>query len=416
MHGDLTRLHQHLMTNYSTKFRPTLNLSEPTKVNIGFYLLSLKEFEEKKSKFSIVGFFAMFWHDFQLEWNPDDFGGIDRMMFSQNEVWKPDILLLNPFEKIEPQGFDKLKVLVSKEGYVFWSPLDVYDITCPADVTYYPFDQQTCSFYFSMYMYSVFEVFLEPERSEIDMYYYTPNTLWEMKVANTHVSTIMASQTLSLTMVFQRRPMFQVINTIVPFCILGLLNIMVFLLPAESGERVGFSVTVLLAIAVFMTIVADTLPGTSEPSFPRLCYLLIAELGINMLVTICTILVLRLHHKPQHQKIPSWLTYIICKSFWGNIKETEKQIEENNKHLNRENNIRNETAVTKIQEFDGAEIENKRDHKCNCNGNGMMQTKRKHIYCETSWQDVAKFLDVFFFVLFILIFGSSKIAAYFIFT
>ncbi|OWF43045.1 CHRNA7-FAM7A fusion protein [Mizuhopecten yessoensis] len=78
----------------------------------------------------------------------------------------------------------------------------------------------------------------------------------------------------------------------------------VFLLPTESGERVSFSITVLLAMAVFMTIVTDSLPSNSEPNVPRLCYLLSIDLGINALVTVCAILGMHLYHKPDHQEVP----------------------------------------------------------------------------------------------------------------
>ncbi|XP_033753131.1 acetylcholine receptor subunit beta-type unc-29-like [Pecten maximus] len=368
----------------------------------------MKEFEEKTGKFSINGISVMTWHDCQLEWNPNDFGGIDRIFVSQKTIWKPDLLLLNPFDNVEPPGFDSLKIAVDNDGSTFWGPPNVYQITCPADITYYPFDQQTCSFFFSMYMYTLFDVFIETSSSAIDLDFYYPNSLWEMISARSRVFTLADTQTLELTVVLKRRPMFQVINTIVPFCILGLLNIMVFLLPAESGERVGFSVTVLLAIAVFMTIVSDTLPGTSEPSFPRLCYLLMAELCTNMLVTICTILVLRLYHKPPQEKIPSWLKYIICKRVCvkAKTKNERKKKSNTNTILSKQNRICSETTVSTILESDRIETGSMTDSECNCNENGQM---------ETSWQDVAKFLDVFFFVLFIAVFGTSKLAAYLIF-
>ncbi|XP_069131739.1 acetylcholine receptor subunit beta-like [Argopecten irradians] len=410
MHGDLARLHRHLMTNYSTELRPSLNLSEPTKVNFGFMLLSLKEFVEKTSKFSIVGVFIITWHDFQLEWNPEYFGGIDSTLLSQSTVWKPDLLLMNPFERVESPGFDKLKVLVSNEGYVSWGPTDVYEIVCPVDVTYYPFDEQKCLFYFRIYMTTLRDVFLETLSSEIDLDHYYPNSLWELKSTNINVITnkLNISQYLILTVILKRRPMFQVINTIVPFCVLGLLNIMVFLLPVESGERVGFSVTVLLAIAVFMTIVADTLPGTSEPSFPRLCYMLVAELGTNALVTICTILLLRLHHKPLHQKIPSWLFYMTCNEVCINVRSSTE--------------CKHNTSDTVVHVSSGLASDiNEATTTPTVNGINQSEdtrTKKPEIdnHHMTSWQDVAKFLDIVFFILFIVIFAASKIVAYFVFS
>jgi hypothetical protein len=46
------------------------------------------------------------------------------------------------------------------------------------------------------------------------------------------------------------------------------------LLPPESGESVGYSITVLLSIVVFLTITSNSLPGTSEPRMPTIFLLL----------------------------------------------------------------------------------------------------------------------------------------------
>ncbi|XP_033752640.1 acetylcholine receptor subunit beta-type unc-29-like [Pecten maximus] len=419
-HEDLTRLHQMLMTNYSKDLRPTFNLSQPTTVYVGFQLISLKEFEEKKSKFAVVGMLMMAWHDFQMQWNPDDYGGIDHTFLPQSSVWKPNFVMLNPYDKIELPGFDSLNINVNHYGSMVWAPPDVYAVTCSADVTYYPFDQQTCSIYFSPYMYTVTDVILQPLSPDITLDYYYPDSLWEIKDTSCTVVTEMNSQTLALTMVLKRRPMFQVINTIVPFCILGLLNIMVFLLPAESGERIGFSVTVLLAIAVFMTIVSDTLPGTSEPSFPRLCYLLTAELCTNMLVTISTISVLRMYHKPKHQKIPTWLQSVICKCVCANAKnKIEKRKISNNEQKNRMT-VSIESVLSKLPESEKVMAVSERNEEWNSDvtvkGNSDIQEKEKHICGKTSWQSVAQYLDIFLFVLFIVIFSSNKIVAYYVFS
>ncbi|XP_060074456.1 neuronal acetylcholine receptor subunit alpha-6-like [Ylistrum balloti] len=418
-HEDYRLLHQTLMTNYTKVLRPTFNSSIPTTVDIGFYLLSLKEFEEKSSKFSVVGAFSMTWHDFQLVWNPDNYGGIEYTFFPQSSLWKPDILLVNPYEKLQSPGFDDLKILVRKDGIVNWSPPDIYDVTCPSDVTYYPFDQQICSLHFAVYMHTTYEVFLEPRSPYINLDYYSPNSLWDVKNANLIVDPVFTTQTLILETVLQRRPMFQVINTIVPFSILGLLNIMVFLLPAESGERVGFSVTVLLAVAVFMTIVADTLPGTSEPSFPRLCYLLTAELCVNTFVTICTILVSRLHHKPKHHTIPSWLQNMICKGGCFKTKTDLSSIDK--KHT--EQDLNNGDIVclgdssTKTRKAEKTDTGYEKDYEWNSdsivNGNSVTQ---KCFKSNTSWHTVANFLDIFFFVTFLVISACNKIVAYFVFT
>ncbi|XP_060074455.1 acetylcholine receptor subunit beta-type unc-29-like [Ylistrum balloti] len=420
-HENLTRLYQTLTSNYNKELRPTSDLSQPTRVYVGFQILSLKEFDEKTSKFAIVGMFIFSWIDFRMKWNPDEFGGIEQIFIRQSLLWTPDMILLNPYDKIEPPGYDSLRITVNYYGTMLWVPPDVFEVTCPADVKFYPFDRQMCSLYFSAFMMTVSDVFLESMPTNMILDYYYPNSLWDVTNANMSVVTELESQTFVVTMFLQRRPMFQIINTIVPFSILGLLNIMVFLLPFESGERVGFSVTVLLAVAVFMTIVADTLPVTSEPSFPRLFYILTTELCVNALVTISTILVLRLHYKPDHQTVPLWLNYAICKCICSHRNRKIENATEINmkKDLNNQAIISIDNITSKNHDAERSITKSENDHKWNnitVQDNQMTETKRKQFCDKTSWRSFAKFLDVFLFVMFFICFGSLKIVAYFVFS
>ncbi|XP_069131742.1 acetylcholine receptor subunit beta-type acr-3-like [Argopecten irradians] len=407
---ELVRLHDFLMTNYSKDLRPAMNLSEPTVVNVGFQLISLKDFDEKTSKFAVVGILTIIWTDINLRWNPDEFGGINQILIPQSSLWKPTFVLMNPYDQVKPPGFDSLNINVTNSGLVVWAPPDVYEVTCSADVTYYPFDEQMCGLFFSPYMYTVSDLILRPFSWHIFLDFYYPDSLWELSDTFCAVHTEMNLQNLALMVSIKRRPMFQVLTTIVPFCILGLLNIMVFLLPAGSGERVGFSVTVLLAIAVFMTIVADTLPGTSEPSFPRLCYLLIVELGMNMLVTVSTILVLRLHNKPKHENIPNWLQCIICKCVCA-CRHNQISKTENGNNIE----VFIESILSKNPDSEKAGAENEHIRRWIGDIAGA-QERRDNACSKTSWQTFARYSDIGLFVLFTIIFVTNKIAAYFIFS
>ncbi len=35
------------------------------------------------------------WRDYQLEWDPADYGSIDTIRILPSKVWKPDIVLFN---------------------------------------------------------------------------------------------------------------------------------------------------------------------------------------------------------------------------------------------------------------------------------------------------------------------------------
>jgi nicotinic acetylcholine receptor len=45
---------------------------------------------------------------------------------------------------------------------------------------------------------------------------------------------------------------------------LSILTCLTFYLPTESGEKVSLGLTVLLAFSVFMLLIAESIPATSE--------------------------------------------------------------------------------------------------------------------------------------------------------
>ena len=63
---------------------------------------------------------------------------------------------------------------------------------------------------------------------------------------------------------FKRKPDFYALNMILPVLLLAVMAVFVFMLPAESGEKIGFSLTVLLAFVVLMTILGDKMPSTAD--------------------------------------------------------------------------------------------------------------------------------------------------------
>ena len=65
--------------------------------------------------------------------------------------------------------------------------------------------------------------------------------------------------------------MYYGVMVIAPTVLFALLNPLVFLLPVESGERVGLAMTILLSYALFLMIVSSSIPASSNP----MCALLI---------------------------------------------------------------------------------------------------------------------------------------------
>ena len=69
---------------------------------------------------------------------------------------------------------------------------------------------------------------------------------------------------VDFTIKLKRKPVFYVMTLLVPSLVLSLLTVVVFLVPPEAGEKISLSISILLSFTVFLILLADNIPQTSE--------------------------------------------------------------------------------------------------------------------------------------------------------
>ena len=166
--------------------------------------------------------------------------------------------------------------------------------------------------------YAPFEISFYAMNNKVDTSLFNENGVWEL--TDTHVQagvTAQYIQYLTATFYIKRRASYYLVNMLLPISTMGVLNLLVFLLPAESGERVSYSMTLLLAIAVFLTIAAEQLPKTSFPTISALSIKLLVDMTISGLVMFFTIVGLNFYHADEKNPIPSCIAattkVLLCK-------------------------------------------------------------------------------------------------------
>lgn len=86
------------------------------------------------------------------------------------------------------------------------------------------------------------------------------------------------------------------VNLVVPCSLIAMMVLLSFILPPESGERIGLGITVLMAMAIFQELTSNKLPADSEYipllgnvfvsfQYQRLCYFIIEESVVYQVVT-----------------------------------------------------------------------------------------------------------------------------------
>jgi hypothetical protein len=106
--------------------------------------------------------------------------------------------------------------------------------------------------------------------------YFSPHSDWTLLEHSTETDEDIYTSSFLFKLKIKRRAMHYGVMIIAPTLLFVLLNPLVFLLPVESGERVGLAMTILLSYAIFLTPVSSSIPASSNP----MCALLIVMIII----------------------------------------------------------------------------------------------------------------------------------------
>lgn len=127
---------------------------------------------------------------------------------------------------------------------------------------------------------------------------------------------------ISITILIDRKPLFYLFNLVIPCFIILSMVLLGFFLPPASGERITLSITVLLAMAVFLQLVGESLPRNSEtvPLLGKFYITIMAEISISLMLT-CWVLNIHYHGSGSSAKevplwariiVLQWLGYLLC--------------------------------------------------------------------------------------------------------
>ena len=69
---------------------------------------------------------------------------------------------------------------------------------------------------------------------------------------------------ITIAISIQRRIIYYILNIIMPCVWLNVLNLLAFCLPPDAGEKITLGITVFLSYSIFMLLIAESMPPTSE--------------------------------------------------------------------------------------------------------------------------------------------------------
>lgn len=189
--------------------------------------------------------------------------------------------------------YNMFRVRIAHDGTVDWAPGGRFEVSCDLDITLFPFDQQECYIKVSNWMYTGNEIILNNNSDVINMEYYTEDGEWNIASTQASSSYIVIQQgnysSVNFIVKLKRKPMFYTMNVATPCILMSFLALLLFWLPPESGEKITLGLTVLLSFSVFLLLIADNVPKTSDTA-PLIGKTTITIKGNRTSITLFTVL------------------------------------------------------------------------------------------------------------------------------
>ncbi|KAJ4931195.1 hypothetical protein JOQ06_025493 [Pogonophryne albipinna] len=303
-----------LLRDYNPMERPVANDSQSLTVQFSFTLMQVMDVDEKNQILTTNAWLQMQWYDHYLQWNQSEYPGVKNLRFSSDQVWTPDILLYNSAHDKFDATF-KTNVLVNSSGFCEYLPPGIFVSTCSVDVRWFPFDIQRCELKFGSWTFDGW--LLDLQMKEADVSGYMTNGEWDLLEVPGDRHELFYDccaepyPDVTFVVTLRRRTLFYALNLLMPCVLLSSMTLVCFLLPANSGEKISLGITVLLSLTVFMLMVAEIMPATSD-SVPLIGQYFASTMVIVGMSVVATVMVLQFHHhSPNDGNIPRWVHLVL---------------------------------------------------------------------------------------------------------
>ena len=268
-------LYTDLLQNYDTRIRPRIQVSDPVNVSISFSLTGILSFDTASQILIVWGYFQMSWMDEMMAWNPYLYNGIAMTKFPIRQIWTPTLLIASSIDGVNEINNAADKLIVAANGYVVWSPEGTYKVYCDVNIKFYPFDNQNCEILVYISDALASEVDLVDPNADVNYDYLRKNSAWKLVRIRWEKKILSGVAMFSIFIELERRRDFILYTIIAPLVLLSVLNVGVFIVPVDSGEKGSIAVTIFLSYGVFISTISDELPHNSLNISYVLIYILL---------------------------------------------------------------------------------------------------------------------------------------------
>ncbi|CAD5118370.1 DgyrCDS7081 [Dimorphilus gyrociliatus] len=315
--SDEKKLIKDLLKKYSEAGkvgRPVQNTSHTISVTYGLALIQLLDLDEKNQILTTNCWSRYTWYDIFLKWDPKEYNGVETVRIPSSDIWTPDIVLYNYADTRLREHRDAF-VVVSSTGGILWIPPAIYKSSCVIDITYFPFDRQTCWMKFGSWTYDGWKLNISfySDLDEIDLNDYIPSNEWDVLShrAKRNVRYYPCCKEpypdLTFIMELQRKVAFYNYILILPCVLLSTLTLVLFWLPPESPAKMVLGMNIFVAFFVLLLLLAESTPPAAS-SIPLIGAYYCLNMIMITLSTFLSVIVINLYFRgDKRNRVPQWL-------------------------------------------------------------------------------------------------------------
>ncbi|KAK7478430.1 hypothetical protein BaRGS_00030355, partial [Batillaria attramentaria] len=301
---------------YNPLIRPVKFVNESLPIKFSLALSQIIAIDEKNQVMKTNVWLQIYWNDYQLRWEPSEYGNIESIRIKPESVWVPDIVLFNNADGKYEVSY-KSNCVIYAGGDITWVPPAIYKSSCSIDVQYFPFDQQICDMKFGSWTFrgNALSYSFQHNMDKLDLTDYLKSGTWDIVDCPGHIVTNTSDefgeskQMIVFQFKLRRKTLFYTVNLIIPCVLISFVSVCVFALPADAGEKITLCISVLLALVVFLLLVSKILPPSL--TIPLIAKYLLFTFIMNIVAILATVVIINRNYRtPRTHRMPYWVRVV----------------------------------------------------------------------------------------------------------
>ncbi|XP_065576916.1 neuronal acetylcholine receptor subunit alpha-3-like isoform X2 [Artemia franciscana] len=293
--NDIWRLRKELFEKrqYDKNVRPTNHEHGPTEIMLQFTFVRIKV-DELNGNLLTHGCLSLVWNESSLKWRPREYNNLTYIKVPANEVWIPDIIVQNSYEGLN--NYPDSLVNIRHNGAIFHLQKLTLATQCDMDLTYWPFDKQTCSIRVGAWTSDANEVKPILLVDEPELTYFEAGTSpWEIIGAKSELNNLKYAEDMIprhdvvFTLELQRRSAFDVKMVLVPAIVISLLVLITFWMTPGSPERIHVGCVAVIINTMMLLYFRYVLPASGN-HIPLVVVFYVASLSLSAVGIVITLI------------------------------------------------------------------------------------------------------------------------------